>query len=89
MKIVVRTVIFHFLCIIIFAGFYYKYQDNVQHKVKENESFLDYILLSTTIQAGVGISTIYPVSFPGKILMVMQQLIMIMTHVFTFYIFKL
>lgn len=89
MKIVIRTVVFHFLCIAVFGGFYYKYQDHFQHDVKEDHSFLDYILLSTTIQAGVGISNIYPVSFPGKMLMVTQQLLMIMTHVFTLYLFKL
>ena len=50
---------------------------------------LDYLFLSTTIQAGVGMSDIYPISFYGKLLMISQQLIMIMTHVFTLYIFNL
>jgi hypothetical protein len=90
MKIVIRTVFFHFLCILVFAIFYYNFKGHFQHNVKnEDYTLLDYILLSTTIQAGVGISNIYPVSFYGKILMIMQQLIMIMTHVFTLYIFNL
>jgi hypothetical protein len=56
---------------------------------KERElRLVDYILFSTTIQAGVGISDIYPISFYGKITMVIQQLIMICTHVFTIYIFN-
>ena len=90
MKIVIRTVFFHFLCILVFAIFYYNFKDQFQHNFK-NEDFtlFDYILLSTTIQAGVGISDIYPISFYGKILMIIQQLIMIMTHVFTIYIFNL
>ena len=41
----------------------------MHHKFKDNFDFLDYILLSTTIQAGVGISDIYPVSVYGKIIM--------------------
>lgn len=90
MKIVIRTVFFHFLCILVFAIFYYNFKDHFQHNFK-NEDFtlFDYILLSTTIQAGVGISDIYPISIFAKLLMIMQQLIMIMTHVFTLYIFNL
>ena len=90
MKIVIRTVLFHFLCIIMFAYFYFSFKDHFQRNVNEAElTCLDYFLLSTTIQAGVGISDIYPISFYGKILMILQQLLMIMTHVFTLYIFNL
>ena len=89
MKIVIRTVFFHFLCIIIF-GILYAYLKNDFEKNKDEEKlgFIDYILLSTTIQAGVGISDIYPISFYGKITMIIQQLIMMCTHVFTIYIFN-
>jgi hypothetical protein len=90
MKIVFRTVFFHFLCILIFAIFYYNFQGHYYHNVQElRQTFLDYVLLSTTIQAGVGISDIYPITSPGRIIMISQQLIMIMTHVFTLYFFNL
>jgi len=89
MKIVIRTVVFHFVCILIFALFYYYFKDHFQRKVDEEFNVFDYLLLSTTIQAGVGISDIYPISFYGKIIMIIQQLLMIMTHVFTLYIFNL
>jgi hypothetical protein len=90
MKIVIRTVFFHFLCILIFATFYYIFKDHYYHTVKElRQTFLDYLLLSTTIQAGVGISDIYPTTLPGTLIMIFQQLVMIMTHVFTLYIFNL
>ncbi len=90
MKIVIRTVCFHFLCILFFAFIYLKLKDNfMKGDEKERElRLVDYILFSTTIQAGVGISDIYPISFYGKITMVIQQLIMICTHVFTIYIFN-
>ena len=89
MKIVIRTVFFHFLCIIFF-GILYAYLKNDFEKNKDEEKlgFIDYILLSTTIQAGVGISDIYPISFYGKITMIIQQLIMLCTHIFTIYIFN-
>jgi hypothetical protein len=89
MKIVIRTVCFHFLCIIFFSFVYFKNKEDFQMPDSRNLTYLDYFLLSTTIQAGVGISTIYPIAFYGKILLIMQQIIMIMTHVFTLYIFNL
>ena len=95
MKIVFRTVCFHFLCILFFAVIYLRLKNNfmkgkgVEEKEKGKElGLVDYILLSTTIQAGVGISDIYPISFYGKIIMIIQQLLMICTHVFTIYIFN-
>ena len=46
-------------------------------------------LSKRVIQAGVGISSIYPIYSYGKIIMIIQQFIMIMTHVFTLYVFTL
>ena len=89
MKIVIRTVFFHFTCILIFALIYLRLKDNLKGREdKEELGLIDYLLLSTTIQAGVGVSDIYPVSFHGKIVMIIQQLMMICTHVFTIYIFN-
>jgi hypothetical protein len=93
MKIVIRTVVFHFVCILIFAFLYYYSREQYvyQNKTKNQShaSLIDYIFLSTTIQAGVGLTDIYPISSYGKMLMIVQQFIMIMTHVFTIYIFTI
>jgi len=89
MKLVIRTVFFHILCIFIFGLLYYEIKDHFQRNIKGEFTLVDYFLLSTTIQAGVGISDIYPISFYGKLLMIVQQLIIIMTHVITLYIFTL
>jgi hypothetical protein len=90
MKIAIRTVLFHFLCILIFGIIYYNIQYQFQHKgEQERKSILDFVLLSTTIQASVGISDIYPITNVAKIVMISQQIIMIMTHVFTLYFFNL
>jgi hypothetical protein len=87
MKIAIRTVLFHILCIFIFALFYYYFRDDFKTQVKEKLSMLDFIFLSTTIQSGVGLTEIHPIDFYGKITMIIQQLVLIMTHVFTIYIF--
>ena len=90
MKHVFRILIFHLTCIVIFAILYYKFKTNFddENSVK-HEKFVDYTLLATTIQAGVGITGIYPVNNIGKYLMILQQLIMLSTHVFTIYFFTL
>lgn len=88
MKIVFRTFLFHILCIIIFAFLYSYFKESYIDK-NNKDTFLDFLLLSTTIQAGVGITNIHPINFYGKIVMILQQLIMLMTHIFTIYIFTL
>ena len=87
MKIVIRTVLFHILCIFVFACLYYYFRDNFTTKTKEEFTILDYIFLSTTIQSTVGLTDIYPVNFYGKLIIIIQQLVLIMTNVFTVYIF--
>ena len=89
MKLVIRTVFFHILCILIFSVLYYYFKDDFEPHVKEEFAVLDYIFLSTTIQSGVGLTDIYPINFNGKLVMIIQQLVLIMTHVFTLYIFNL
>jgi hypothetical protein len=93
MKLVIRTVIFHFTCILIFSYLYYyisyNFQTDKESEKKKYTTFLDFFLLSTTIQAGVGISDIYPVHFYGKLAIIIQQFIMILSNVITLYIFTL
>jgi len=89
MKLVYRTTIFHLCCIVLFAYLYYLFRDDYKEQSQKKSKPIDYIFLSTTIQAGVGISDIYPSAFYGKIIMIIQQLLMIMANIFTIYIFTL
>jgi len=50
---------------------------------------IDVLLFSTTIQAGVGISELSPISIQGKLFMILQQLIMISINVITIYVFTI
>ena len=93
MKIVLRTLVFHFICIIIFA-FLYKYLavhfGHDINKMNANSSeMIDYFLLSVTIQASIGFSKMYPVSHVSKLVLMIHQFIVISTHVFTLYIFTI
>ena len=93
MKEAIKVIIFHFICIIIFAFLYYIFKGSFNPENSSDstnsikyENFTDFLLLSTTIQAGVGISDLYPTSFYGKLTMIIQQLLMLCTHIFTLYI---
>lgn len=95
MKLVIRTLTFHLFCIIFFGLLYLIYKDqfvtdpdfNVNKK-KEPE-IIDCFFLSITVQAGVGYSDLYPYTNLAKIILMIQQLIMISTNVFLLYIFTL
>lgn len=97
MKLVLRTLLFHFLCILLFAFIYrHLYIHFGKDKSKPNTGtgtgtgeMVDYLLLSVTIQAGIGISDLYPVSHLSKVVLMIHQFIVISTHVFTLYIFTI
>lgn len=89
MKLLIRSFVVHILCIIVFALIYSNISEEFHFMDKDNKSFVDYILLSTTIQAGVGISQLYPLSLYSKIVLITQQLLMLFTHIITLYIFTL
>lgn len=94
MKRVIRTLIFHMTCIVIFSVIYSMFSDNFESnnssQNKNNKlSFIDFVSLSTAIQASVGLSTITPILFPGKCLIILQQFMLICTHIITLYFFTL
>jgi len=81
---VVKTLTIHIFCILIFTVFY----SGCSKHFNGNNSMIDFLLFSTTVQAGVGITDILPISIYSKLLMITQQIIMISTHVITIYIFS-
>jgi hypothetical protein len=95
MKYVIRTVIFQFMCIIIFGLIYLLFNNhfvrdpNFSIDKKSNPEFIDCLFLATTVQAGVGYSDLYPITTFSKIILIIQQFIMISTNVFLLYFFTL
>lgn len=91
MKLVIRTILFHFTCILLFATIYYNLADSFDdtNENRRNKTFLDYIMLAVTIQCGVGYSFLDPTTYYSKMAVILQQLIMISTNVLTIYIFTL
>jgi hypothetical protein len=91
MKLVIRTILFHFTCILVFATIYYNLADDFDdtNENKRNKTFLDYVMLAVTVQCGVGYSFLDPTTSATKLALILQQLIMISTNVITIYIFTL
>lgn len=89
MKLLIRTLIFHFVCILMFSLLYLNITDGFVAADNKSIGYIDYVLLSTTVQAGVGITNVVANSQLGKYLLILQQLILISTHAFTLYIFTL
>ena len=95
MRIVVKTLTIHLFCILLFAFLYSHFSIHFNNNKKEHynrksklDSIIDFLLFSTTIQAGVGFSDILPISIPGKLLLIIQQLIMISINVTTIYVYN-
>ena len=89
MKLIIRTFIFHIICIVIFAFIYSNLSEDFNDIEKDKKKFIDFVLLSTTIQSGVGISDLYPLSYYSKVAVISQQILMLLTYVITLYIFTL
>jgi len=88
MRLAIKSVLFNIVAIILFSVIYFLFKIEFENFSNKNKiTYLDLLLLSTTIQAGVGISTINPITSTTKILTIIQQILMISTHVFTLYLF--
>jgi hypothetical protein len=98
MKLIFRTLLFHIFCIIFFALIYLSLS---KHFLPLNEDIhrfnlddyykqvLDFFLLSTSIQTSIGLTNLYPVSSLAKSILMIHELVMVSTHLFTLYIFTL
>lgn len=89
MKLVIRTLFFHFLNIFIFSIIYYNLSNDFVFIQEHIPTFYDFILFSTTVQVGVGVSQLYPFTVFGKLMLILQQWILLCTHVITLYIFTI
>lgn len=93
MKYVIRAAIFHFICIILFATLYWSFKDQFESQhigdFKKKGTIIDVLSLSTTIQAGVGLTDIYPNTQLTNFLIMFQQFVMICTNIFLLYFFTL
>ena len=90
MKKVFQTVTFQFIFIIIFTLLYSIFSSHFEKMSNEKEpELIDYFFLGTTIQAGVGFTSLTPITPLAKFIMIFQQFLMMSTNVFLLYVFTL
>jgi hypothetical protein len=90
MKKVFQTVTFQFACIVIFTLLYFIFSSHFEKMSNEKEpELIDYFFLSTTIQAGVGLTSLTPITPLAKFIIIIQQFLMLTTNVFLLYLFTL
>lgn len=90
MKKVFQTVTFQFICIVIFTLLYFIFSSHFEKMSNEKEpELIDYFFLGTTIQAGVGFTSLTPITPLAKFIMIFQQFLMMSTNVFLLYVFTL
>lgn len=95
MRIVIKTVLFQFLCVLFFGLLYLSFKEHFVRDPsftpngKKDAEILDCLFLATTIQCGVGYSDLYPITDAAKVILIIQQFVMISTNVFLLYIFTL
>lgn len=89
-----QILIFQICIIFIFSLFYFflKHQFMVDERNPDNPtpsiSYYDCLLLSSTVQAGVGITTIFPNTNSTKLILTIQQWISILTGLYVVLTFK-
>ena len=60
MKLLIRTVLFHITCILIFAFVYYYFREDFKPPIKEDFTILDYIFFSLKNNASTTTNEITP-----------------------------
>ncbi len=89
MKYVISSFLFHLVVILVFSLIYYtidhrnfKFTDSLMR----HPSYVDFLSLSTTIESGVGLSTLSPNTQLSSFLLILQQFFLIGTNVLIVYV---
>ena len=89
---VFKTFIFQIFCILIFSMLYWMNSDGFQSEFadrrKEKITYVDHLFTAVTLQASVGFTELYPITTKTKILVILQQFIMISSNILILYLFS-
>ncbi len=93
MKIVLYGVIFHICCLVIFTYIYFSLYDTSFENIIELETtniptktkIVDCFYFATTVEAGVGLSSLQPTTSLAKFTVCIQQFLMIIANIVILY----
>lgn len=93
MKVILHGVLFHLFCLVIFTYIYFLLYENAFENIIEegrkniplDVKIMDCFYFATTVEAGVGLSSLQPTTNLSKLLVCMQQILMIVANIFILY----
>lgn len=93
MKVLIYGVLFHLSCLFIFTYVYFSLYENEFENVLEegrknlstNVKIMDCFYFATTVEAGVGLTSLQPTTNLAKFMVCVQQIFMIIGNIFILY----
>ncbi len=93
MKIILYGVLFHISCLVVFTYIYFSlYETSFENIIEEqrknipmNIKLMDCFYFATTVEAGVGLTSLQPTTNLAKFLVCIQQILMIIANIFILY----
>ena len=89
MKQLVRSVVYKIISIIVFTAIYWFYSNNFLNNNNKIPNFIDCLFLSVTVESGVGYTDLNPITDFSKVILMIQQILMITSNIFLLYIFTI
>jgi hypothetical protein len=95
MNILIRGLLFHAISLVIFSIIYfilYEHFDAFENvidfdpEVSTNTKLITSIYFATTVESGVGLTSLQPTTTLSKLLVSLQQICMIVSNVFILYV---
>ena len=94
----ILLLLFNVVIILLFAGLYYLchsyckksfYIDNSNSNSNSNSNitFVDHFLMSLSLQFGIGVSDIYPYTYNAKLIVSVQEFIILVIGLFSIFLF--
>jgi len=86
---IISTFVFHLFFALLFSLIYYKIgQTGFELTISNKRAigYMDYLSLSTSVQAGVGISNLTPKTELSSLVLTIQQFLLIAANVFIVYV---
>lgn len=90
---VFKTFIFQIGCILLFSLLYWMNSDGFESEFANKRNYkiryIDHLYTAVTVQASVGFTELYPTNTTTKVLVMMQQFLMISSNILILYLFSL
>jgi hypothetical protein len=93
MRVLIQGVVFHFICLAVFTIIYFAlYETDFENIIEEDKNdlsedvkLMDCFYFATTVEAGVGLTSLQPTTNRAKFIVSIQQILMIIANIVILY----